>query len=73
LQNLPAHVAVTERRNKSDLIINRTPFFFGCCSERWLTLVTRQWTQADILGALLKNRRLIRVGERKVLFKDAVI
>lgn len=43
-----------------------------CCSESWLTLVKRQQTQADILGALLKNRRIIRVGEREVLFKDVV-
>jgi hypothetical protein len=34
--------------------------------------VKRQQTQADILGALLKNRRIIRVGEREVLFKDVV-
>jgi hypothetical protein len=43
------------------------------CSESWLTLVTRQRTQADMLGTLLKNCRIIRAGERKVVFKEAVI
>lgn len=48
-------------------------FLYCCCGESWLTLVTRQRTKADILGTLLKNSRIIREGERKVLIQDAFI